>query len=162
MKQKLRNSKESLKELRLQLQALTEELEKTTEYLQLIEIEIENKPYSHDMNQREEISSLVRKQNVISSEIIRIRKNIKKLSSRTIFKAELIVLSLLLVVLFYTVMNFYSQTNDALMIKIGYLIENLRVNITDTWKYWSSAKEGTMVVLCPFQTSYVYYPSAYS
>lgn len=160
MKQKLTNSKESLKELRLQLQALTEELKKTTEYIQLIEIE--NKPYSHDMNQRDEISNLVRKQNVISSEIIRIRKNIKKLSSRTIFKAELIVLSLLLVVLFYTLMNFYSQTNDGPMIKTRYLIENLRVNITDTWKYLSSVKEGTMVVLCPFQTSYVYYSSAYS
>ena len=140
----------SIKQLKLQLDALTKELNKTTEQLQLLEIHDEvdsNLSFDNDIHP-EEISELIRKQNKISHEIITVKKKIQKLSARTILKAELIVLPILAVLLFYGVSDHY-QTNSADTsnnIKTRYLIENLQGQADDTHRYWNIAKGTPLTV----------------
>ncbi|MDE2590344.1 MAG: hypothetical protein KGL95_11860, partial [Patescibacteria group bacterium] len=130
----------SIKQLRVQLLALTKELSKTTEQLQLLEIQTESGKSPEDMSP-EEISSLIRKQNKISHEIIVVKKRIQKLSAKTILKVELMVLPILAVLLFYGISNQY-QSSPADMsnnIKTHYLIENLQGEAGYTHKYWNVA-----------------------
>lgn len=140
----------SIKQLKLQLAALTKELNKTTEQLQLLEIHDEvgsNPSFDNDIHP-EEISELIRKQNKISHEIITVKKKIQKLSAKTILKAELIVLPILAVLLFYGVSDHY-QTNHVDIsnnIKTRYLIENLQGQADDTHRYWNIAKGTPLTV----------------
>lgn len=137
----------SIKQLRLQLLSLTKELSKTTEQLQLLELHVDPSQLSDDIPP-EEISELLRKQNTISHEIITVKKRIQKLSAKTILKAELIVLPILAVLLFYGISNQY-QTNPANVsdnIKTRYLIENLQGETGNTHKYWNIVKGTPLTV----------------
>jgi len=139
----------SIKQLKLQLSVLTKELNKTTEQLQLLEIHEEglNQLLGNDVPP-EEISDLIRKQNKISYEIITVKKKIQKLSARTILKAELIVLPILAVLLFYVVSNHYQadSADTTSIIKTRYLIENLQGQTDVTHKYWNIAKGTPLTV----------------
>ncbi len=137
----------SIKQLRLQLHDLIKELNKTTEQLQLLEIHAEPSQLSDD-TPVDEISELVRKQNRISHEIITVKKRIQKLSARTILKAELVVLPILAVLLFYGVSNQYqvNPVNLSDSIKTRYLIENLQGETGASYKYWNMAKGTPLTV----------------
>jgi hypothetical protein len=140
----------SIKQLKLQLETLTRELSKTTEQLQLLEIHDEvdsNQSFVSDTHP-EEISELIRKQNKISHEIIMVKKRIQKLSARTILKAELIVLPILAVLLFYGVSDHYqiNSADTSNNIKTRYLIENLQGQTDDTHKYWNIVKGTPLTV----------------
>lgn len=134
----------SIKQLKLQLATLTKELNKTTEQLQLLEIHDDgglNPLFDTDIHP-EEISELIRKQNNISHEIITVKKKIQKLSARTILKAELIVLPIIAILLFYGINNHYQMNSADVSnnIKTRYLIENLQGQTDNTHKYWNISK----------------------
>lgn len=138
----------SIKQLRLQLLALTRELNKTTEQLQLLELHINLDETSHDEVPPEEISELIKKQSRISHEIIAVKKRIQKLGAKTILKAELVVLPILIVLLFYGVTDQYhfgspDATNH---IKTRYLIENLQGQTGNSYKYWNIAKDTPLTI----------------
>lgn len=88
------SNKESINQLREQLQVLTNELNRTTEQLQLLEIEKKDASYTLQDNRvnEEMVHDLVQRQNILSHEIIRIRKEIRKRSSKIILITELFVL----------------------------------------------------------------------
>ena len=88
------SNKESINQLREQLQVLTNELNRTTEQLQLLEIEKKDASYTLQDNRvnEEMVHNLVQRQNILSHEIIRIRKEIRKRSSKIILITELFVL----------------------------------------------------------------------
>lgn len=146
-KQTVENER-SIKQLRVQLQSLTRELNKTTEQLQLLEIQSDSPCLPADALPKEEISELIRKQNKISHEIITIKKKIQKLSAKTILKAELVVLPILAILLFYGVTNQYASTGTDLQghFKTRYLIENLQGETTPAYKYWNIAKDTPLTV----------------
>ena len=89
------SNKESINQLREQLQVLTNELNRTTEQLQLLEIEKKDSssytPQDDRINE-EMVRELVQRQNMLSHEIIRTRKEIRKRSSKIILISELFVL----------------------------------------------------------------------
>ena len=132
----------SIKELRLQLQALTRELSKTTEKLQVLELltDLNGLPSSEVMPG--EIGELIKKRNKISHDIIAIKKRIQKLGAKTILKTELVVLPILVVLLFYVLGSQYHPgiTDMADQIKTRYHVENLRGEPNSTYKYWNIAK----------------------
>ena len=132
----------SIKQLRMQLQSLTRELNKTTEQLQLLEIHSDPEDIVIEDIPKEEISELIRKQNKISHEIISIKKKIQRMSARTILKAELVVLPNLAVLLFYGVTNHFAPDSTYLQgnFKTRYLIENLEGQTGPAYKYWNVAK----------------------
>ncbi|SRR5579885_83773 len=137
----------SIKQLRLQLQALTKELNKTTEQLQLLEIHADPSQLSDEMPP-EQIGELIRKQNKISHEIITVKKRIQKLSAKTILKVELVVLPILAVLLFYGISSQYQVNTGNISdhIKTRYLIENLQGETGSTHKYWNIAKGAPLTV----------------
>lgn len=139
----------SIKQLKLQLLALTKELNKTTEQLQLLELHEtqHNKSFEEEIS-AEDISELVTKQNRISHEIITIKKKIQKLSAKTILKTELLVLPIIAVLLFYGISDYY-QTNTTDLhsnMKTRYLIENLQGSADVTPKYWNLARGAPLTV----------------
>src|SRR5574337_563620 len=138
----------SIKQLRLQLLALTRELNKTTEQLQLVELHVNLNQTFDDNLPPDEISELIRKQNRISHEIITVKKRIQKLGAKTILKAELVVLPILIVLLFYGISNQYyvNPPDTTNHIKTRYLIENLQGETGDTYKYWNIVKGTPLTV----------------
>lgn len=138
----------SIKQLRLQLLALTRELNKTTEQLQLLELHVNLNQTFDDNLPPDEISELIRKQNRISHEIITVKKRIQKLGAKTILKAELVVLPILIVLLFYGISNQYyvNPPDTTNHIKTRYLIENLQGETGDTYKYWNIVKGTPLTV----------------
>ncbi len=139
----------SIKQLKLQLLALTKELNKTTEQLQLLELHETgiNQSFDGDITP-DEISELIRKQNRISHEIITIKRRIQKLNAKTILKAELIVLPILAILVFYVISNHYQPytTDIPNNIKTRYLIENLQGTTDVVHKYWNLAKGTPLTV----------------
>lgn len=149
MNQKMRDKENSIKHLRIQLENLTKELDKTTGHLQLLEIrdELNSKIMHTNSESEQEISELIRKQNTISHEIIEIRKRIQRLSAKTILKVELIVLPMIVTLLFYIVTNYVIPPSDHLPpIKTHYFVENLRGNGADDYNSWSLSSGTGMVV----------------
>ncbi|MGI0102371.1 MAG: matrixin family metalloprotease [Nitrosotalea sp.] len=140
----------SIKQLNLQLSSLTKEFNKTTEQLQLLEIHDyidSDQSFGNDINP-EEISDLIRRQNEISHEIITVKKKIQKLSARTILKAELIILPILAILLFYGVSDYY-QTNPVdspSNMKTRYSIENLQGQTGATNEYWNIVQGTSLTV----------------
>ncbi len=136
------DNERSIKQLRLQLQSLTRELSKTTEQLQLLEIHSELGEHIEDGLPKEEISELIKKQNKISHEIIAIKKKIQRMSAKTILKAELVVLPILAVLLFYGVTTHFGSDGSEIQghFKTRYLIENLQGESGPAYKYWNIAK----------------------
>lgn len=149
MTQRIQAKEESIKNLRSQLEHLTKELNRTTEYIQLLEIQDETKTkqgYMH-LEPEHEISELLQKQNTISHEIILVKKRIQKLSAKTILKIELLILPVVIVLLFFVATNYAIQPADTgSSIKTRYLIENLRGSITDDYKYWNIIHSTPLVV----------------
>lgn len=130
----------SIKQLRSQLEYLTNELNKTTEKIQLLEI-LDNSNPERTMDELEpeqEISELIKKQNVISHEIITVKKRIQKLGAKTILKAELIVLPIVVVLLFFVATNYSIQpTEQVPVIKTHYVVEDLQGNNIANYNHWN-------------------------
>ena len=147
MSQKMNDKENSIKQLRIHLQHLTEELNKTTAHLQLMEIEGTSNLLHPDSEAKQEISKLIRRQNTISYEIITVRKRIQRLSVKTILKVELLVLPILFILLFYVATNYSIYYPDHISsIKTRYLIENLRGGTTDNYKYWNIMNGTPLIV----------------
>jgi hypothetical protein len=149
MTQKMQTKEESIKQLRDQLEHLTNELNKTTEYIQLLEIQDESKiKDSLDSEPEHEISELLQKQNTISHEIILVKKRIQKLSAKTILKIELLILPVVVVLLFFVATNYAIQPSADVSptIKTRYVTENLRGSVTDDYKYWNVANKTPLLV----------------
>ena len=147
MAQKMNDKENSIKQLRIQLQHLTEDLNKTTAQLQLMEISDMSNSFRANSEAEQEISKLIRKQNTISHEIITVRKRIQRLSAKTILKVELLVLPILCILSFYVVTNYSIYYPDQTSpIKTRYLVENLRGSTTDNYEYWD-IKNGTPLIV---------------
>ena len=138
MVQKKSSKEDSIKQLRIHLQHLTEDLNKTTAHLQLMEMGDASNTSHVDSEVESEISRLIRKQNIISHEIITVRKRIQKLSVKTILKAELLILPVLVVLLFYVATNYSGYSSEqTLSLKTRYVVENLRGDLADNYEYWN-------------------------
>lgn len=140
MAQKLTNKEYSIKQLRSQLEYLTSELNKTTEKIQLLEISDNSNPenMSIELEPEQEISELIKKQNVISHEIITVKKRIQKLSAKTILKAELLILPVVIVLLFFVATNYSIQPIEQdPAIKTHYVVEDLQGNIVNYYSHWN-------------------------
>ena len=150
MTQRMQANEESIKQLRDKLEHLTNELSKTTEYIQLLEIEdeIKSKNDSTSMEPEHEISELLQKQNTISHEIILVKKRIQKLSAKTILKIELLILPVVVILLFFVATNYVIQSSPDSdpSIKTRYTIENLQGSTIDDYKYWNVASNTPLVV----------------
>ncbi len=146
----MQDKEESIKQLRDQLGHLTNELNKTSEYIQLLEIQDEAKSKNDnlDAEPEHEISELLQKQNTISHEIILVKKRIQKLSAKTILKIELLILPIVIILLFFVATNYVIQPSADVnsSIKTRYMTENLRGSITDDYKYWNVASNTPLVV----------------
>ena len=129
----------SIKQLRSQLGYLTSELHKTTEQIQLLEIFDNSKSeITLDAEPEQEISELIKKQNTISHEIITVKKRIQKLSAKTILKAELLILPVVVILLFFVATNYSIQpTEQVSVIKTHYVIEDLQGSITGNYIHWN-------------------------
>ena len=150
MTQRMQANEESIKQLRCKLEHLTNELSKTTEYIQLLEIqdEIKLKNDNIDVEPEHEIIELLQKQNTISHEIILVKKRIQKLSAKTILKIELLILPVVIILLFFVATNYVIQPSSEgdPSIKTRYTIENLQGSTTDDYKYWNVASNTPLVV----------------
>lgn len=150
MTQRMQANEESIKQLRGKLEHLTNELSKTTEYIQLLEIqdEIKSKNDNVGVEPEHEISELLQKQNTISHEIILVKKRIQKLSAKTILKIELLILPVVIILLFFVATNYVIQPSSEgdPSIKTRYTIENLQGSATDDYKYWNVASNTPLVV----------------
>lgn len=102
------SEKKDFNSLKIILQSLNTEFNSITEQLQIIENEnMNNTTYDKNYKVREEkIGELVRMQNEVSYEIIKIRKEIKNKSNNTMLLTEMIVLSALFLVFIYWIGNF--------------------------------------------------------
>jgi hypothetical protein len=137
MAQKMTAKEYSIKQLRSQLRYLTEELQKTTEKIQLQEI-FDSSRSEMTTEADQEIMELIQKQNVISHEIITVKKKIKKLGAKTILKAELFILPIVVILLFFVAANYSIQpVEQGPVIKTHYVMEDLQGTSTSDYKYWN-------------------------
>ncbi len=149
MTQRMQTKEESIKQLRNKLVYLTNELSRTTEYIQLLEIQddLKSRRDSVDSEPEHEISELLQKQNTISHEIILVKKRIQKLSAKTILKIELLILPVVIVLLFFVATNYVIQPSETdSSIKTRYMTENLQGSTMDDYKYWNMIGETPLVV----------------
>jgi hypothetical protein len=139
MAQKMTNKEYSIKQLRSQLGYLTSELHKTREQIQLLEIFDNSKSeITLESEPEQEISELIKKQNTISHEIITVKKSIQKLSAKTILKAELLILPVVVILLFFVVTNYSIQpTEQGPVIKTHFVIEDLQGSSTGNFIHWN-------------------------
>jgi hypothetical protein len=147
--QRMSSNDDSIKKLRMQLEYLTDELNKTTEQIQLLEIQDEpqSRIINSDLEVESEISELIKKQNTISHDIITIKKRIQKKSAKTILKAELFILPIVVVLLFFVATNASVQPFEQdLPIKALYVNENLRGDTTLDYKYWNIVSGNSLTV----------------
>ena len=149
MAQKMTNKEYSIKQLRSQLEYLTNELNKTTEKIQLQEI-LENTSVdkvSKELEPEQEISELIKKQNVISHEIITVKKRIQKLSAKTILKAELLILPVVVVLLFFVATNYsISPIEQTPIIKTHYVVEDLQGSSINNYNHWNIVNNTPLTV----------------
>ncbi|MDE1818149.1 MAG: matrixin family metalloprotease [Thaumarchaeota archaeon] len=149
MTQRLQAKEDSIKQLRSHLEHLTNELSKTTEYIQLLELQdgLRVKKDDFGFEPEQEISDLLQKQNTISHEIILVRKRIQKLSAKTILKIELLILPIVVILLFFVAANYViPSANIDSTIKTRYVTENLQGTTTDDFMYWDVNNQTPMVV----------------
>ena len=92
--------KNSTEQLVNQLQSLSSDLDQITKQLELLEIKRITSNYNTKLD--DEVQYLIQKQNVVSYEILEIRKEIKKRQNKLLFKAELILLPSILLLLLLT------------------------------------------------------------
>ena len=135
MTQRMYNKEESIKQLRIQLEYLTSELNKITGNIQLLEIHDEPGAIQ-DVEPENEISDLLRKQNAISHEIIAVKKRIHKLSAKTILKVELLILPIVVILLLFVTINYTFAPIESTMLKSRYLVEDLQGGTSD-YNYWN-------------------------
>ncbi|MGI0063160.1 MAG: hypothetical protein ACREBA_11980, partial [Nitrosotalea sp.] len=149
MTQRMQTKEESIKQLRSHLEHLTNELNKTTEYIQLLELQdgLKSKKDDLDFEPEQEISELLQKQNTISHEIILVKKRIQKLSAKTILKIELVVLPIVIILLFFVTVNYAipSASVDTTM-KTRYVTENLQGSTMDDFMYWDISSQTPLTV----------------
>lgn len=149
MIQKTQHKEESIKKLRNHLEYLTNELSKTTEYIQLLELQEESgiKENLANSEPEHELGQLLQKQNSISREIILVKKRIQKLSAKAILKIELAVLPVVIILLFFVAANYVIQPTEVnSVIKTRYVIENLRGSSTDGYNYWNLSNQTLLIV----------------
>lgn len=149
MTQRMQARENSIKQLRSHLEHLTNELNKTTEYIQLLELqdEIKSKKDHLDFEPEQGISELLQKQNMVSHEIILVKKRIQKLSAKAILKVELLILPIVVILLFFVATNYVIQpAGTDLPIKTRYVTENLQGGMLDDFKYWHIGNQTSLVV----------------
>ncbi len=149
MTQRMQTKENSIKQLRGQLEHLTNELTKTTEYIQLLELQDESKPKKDqvDFEPEQEISELLQKQNTISHEIILVKKRIHKLSAKTILKIELLILPVVVILLFFVAANYIVPPADVNpSMKTRYMTENLQGSTENDPKYWNIPNHTQLIV----------------
>lgn len=149
MTQKMTDKQYSIKQLRSHLEYLTNELNKTTEKIQLLEIldNSNSEMTSIESEPEQEISELIKKQNVISHEIITVKKRIQKLSAKTILKAELLILPVVVVLLFFVTMNYSNQPPEqGLVIRTHYVVEDLQGNSPNNYNRWNIQSDAPLTV----------------
>ena len=83
-----------------QLQLLLSDLDQITKQLELLEIKRITSNYNTKLN--DEVQYLIQKQNLVSYEILELRKKMKKRQNKLLFKAELILLPTILLLLLLT------------------------------------------------------------
>ena len=135
MTQRMYNKGESIKQLRIQLEYLTSELNKITGHIQLLEIP-EEVGVITDTEPEKEISDLLRKQNTISHEIIAVKKRIHRLSAKTILKVELLILPIVIILLIFVTINYTFTPTESTTLHSQYLVEDLGGSTSD-YNYWS-------------------------
>lgn len=149
MTQRMQAKEYSIKQLRNHLEHLTNELSKTTEYIQLLELQdgLRVKKDDFGFEPEQEISDLLQKQNTISHEIILVKKRIQKLSAKTILKIELLILPIVVILLFFVAANYVIPSADIdSTIKTRYVTENLQGSTTDDVMYWDVNNQTPLVV----------------
>ncbi len=149
MTQRMQAKEDSIKQLRSHLEHLTNELSKTTEYIQLLELQDESRTKKDDLSfePEQEISELLQKQNTISHEIILVKKRIQKLSAKTILKIELLVLPVVVILLFFVAANYaIPSVGVDSTIKTRYVTENLEGSTADDFTYWNINNQAPLVV----------------
>ena len=92
--------KNSTEQLVNQLQSLSSDLDQITKQLELLEIKRITSNYNTKLV--DETQYLIQKQNVVSYEILEIRKEMKRKQNKLLFKAELILLPAILLLLLLT------------------------------------------------------------
>ena len=92
--------KNSTEQLVNQLQLLLSDLDQITKQLELLEIKRITSNYNTKLV--DETQYLIQKQNVVSYEILEIRKEMKRKQNKLLFKAELILLPAILLLLLLT------------------------------------------------------------
>jgi len=138
------NKDESIKQLRLQLEYLTIELNKITGHIQLLEIN--ETGVIPDLEPEKEISELIRKQNTISHEIIAVKKRIHRLSAKTILKVELLILPIVIILLIFVTINYTMPiTEPNTSIKSQYLVENLQGGFANQYNHWNAGRTPLIV-----------------
>lgn len=145
MTQSMYVKEESIKELRIQLEYLTSELNKITSHIQLLEIPDELVGNS-DIEPENEISELLRKQNVISHEIIAVKKRIHRLSAKTILKVELLILPIVVVLLIFVTINYAIMPTELATLKSRISIEDLRGDTSSDYNYWNLLNQKPLTV----------------
>ncbi|MDE1831145.1 MAG: matrixin family metalloprotease [Thaumarchaeota archaeon] len=149
MTQRMQTRENSIKHLRSHLEHLTNELNKTTEYIQLLELqdEVKSEKDQLDFEPKQEISELLQKQNMVSHEIILVKKRIQKLSAKAILKVELLILPIVVILLFFVAENYVIQPSGTdSHIKTWYVTENLQGGTLDDLKYWNISTQMPLVV----------------
>jgi len=149
MTQRMQAKEDSIKQLRSHLEHLTNDLNKTAEYIQLLELQddVKSKKDHLDFEPEQEISELLQKQNAISHEIILVKKRIQKLSAKTILKIELLILPVVIILLFFVAANYVIQpAGTDSPIKTRYATENLQGGTPDDLKYWNINNQTPLVV----------------
>ncbi|HJW19722.1 MAG TPA: matrixin family metalloprotease [Candidatus Nitrosotalea sp.] len=149
MTQRMQAKEDSIKQLRSHLEHLTNELSKTTEYIQLLELQDGLRVKKDDLGfePEQEIGELLQKQNTISHEIILVKKRIQKLSAKTILKIELLILPIVVILLFFVAANYAipSAGVDS-NIKTRYVTENLQGSTMDDSMYWDIDNQTPLTV----------------
>lgn len=148
MQLKYSSKDDSIKYLRERLDSLNDELRKTSEHLQLLAIENETmEVFKENARKREEeIDKLIRKRLEVSQDIMKTRKQIQKLSAKTILKIEIIILPIIVVLLAYYLSTSQLPIDAPSQIKTRYLVEDLRGESIDTWKHWNLSNGQSLAV----------------
>ncbi|MDE1813104.1 MAG: matrixin family metalloprotease [Thaumarchaeota archaeon] len=149
MTQRMQARENSIKQLRSHLEHLTNELNKTTEYIQLLELqdEVKSKKDHLGFEPEQEIHELLQKQNMVSHEIILVKKRIQKLSAKAILKVELLILPIVVILLFFVAANYaIPPAGTDSPIKTRYVTENLQGGTLDGFKYWNIGNHTPLVV----------------
>jgi len=149
MFQKIQQKEESIEQLKNYLKHLTNELARTSEHIQILELEEDLKQNNNynDSTIEHEIDQLLQKQNHISYEMMLIKKKIKKMSAKTILKTELVILPIIITLLFFVIEDYAVQiTSTHQIMKTTYNAEDLKDGSTVLYSHWNITDQTPLIV----------------